>query len=314
MSSAMAWMRRRAFGINLELALRPLSRLPASCRERGRLEAVVETFMSGYHAALEQRDGPRLARRLTDVEAAARGFAFEGAAMALRLVDAFVPPSRRRLASFLAGPGAPHAYMVLVGAGWALARLRRPLERQLVRFDPLLRWLVSDGYGFHQGFFREGAAPAGLDGYARRAFDQGLGRSVWFTAGAAPEAVRERVDGDPAHRRPDLWSGVGLACAYAGGTDAGETEALLDAAGEHAAHFAQGVAFAAAARDRAGNPAPHSEDACRRVWGRSGADVAAIAGEAARNLPPDGQEPAYEEWRRRVRARFCQDVGRVASP
>ena len=60
----------------------------------------------------------------------------------------------RSARSFLAGPGAAHTYMVHVGAGWALAQLRRRVDRALARLDPLLGWLAVDGYGFHQGYFR----------------------------------------------------------------------------------------------------------------------------------------------------------------
>jgi len=43
-----------------------------------------------------------------------------------------------------------------------------------------------DGFGFHEGYFqwsrsvRKKALPKGVNGYALRAFDQGLGRSLWF--------------------------------------------------------------------------------------------------------------------------------------
>jgi hypothetical protein len=77
-----------------------------------------------------------------------------------------------------------------VGLGWAWARLPGNPERRLPALDPLLGWLAVDGYGFHEGYFhwrRRVSArelPRGLSASARRVFDQGLGRSLWFVEGA----------------------------------------------------------------------------------------------------------------------------------
>ena len=61
--------------------------------------------------------------------------------------------------------------------------------------------------------------------------------------------------------------GVGLACAYAGGVDREAIEALLTSARAYRAPLAQGAAFAAKARERAGIPASHTDLACRIIWG-----------------------------------------------
>jgi hypothetical protein len=66
----------------------------------------------------------------------------------------------------------------------------------------------------------------------------------------------------PQSRQADLWSGVGLACAYAGGVDRRRLEFLREAAGPYLAQAAQGAAFAAKARARAGNPAHQTDLAC----------------------------------------------------
>ena len=188
------------------------------------------------------------------------GFAFEGAGMGLFLLDLLTPWRRDRLSAFLSGPGAPHVYMVHVGAGWALAQLGLRVDRALTRFDPLLRWLVMDGYGFHQGYFRwprcvEGQwVPARLSGYARRGFDQGLGRSLWFVEGADGARITASIARFPRARQADLWSGVGLACAYAGGVTAEPIQQLRSMAGVNLPSLAQGAAFAAKAGSGPGTP------------------------------------------------------------
>jgi len=277
---------------------------------REHLEQIGQTFVHGYHAALSDPRPDALGDALDAVSMETRGFAFEGAAMALSLLDHLAPWRRNRWHAFLTGPGSPHAYMVHVGRGWALARLRRPVARALERLDPVLGWLVVDGYGFHEGYFhwprwvQERAEPARLTGYARRVFDQGLGRSLWFVDGADVTRIPRTIDAFPAARHADLWSGVGLACAYAGGVARDELAALRPAAGAFHPDLAQGVAFAAKARERAGNLAPHTELACEVLCNSSAAEAAALSDATFADLPRDGSEPAYEVWRRRIRTRF----------
>src|SRR5215813_6288334 len=132
---------------------------------------------------LEETGFVPLARRLAYVEAELRGFAFEGAAMGLALLDCFTPWRKDRWRTFTEHLAGSHIYMMHVGLGWALARLRRSVTPYLARLDPLLGWLVVDGYGFHEGYFgwpryiERRAIPTHLNGYERRVFDQGLGRS-----------------------------------------------------------------------------------------------------------------------------------------
>lgn len=272
---------------------------------RARIEEAAFRFIAGYEAALVESRSERLAARLDEVPAEARGFAYEGAGTALALIDTLAP-WRDRLAGFLRGPGAPHTYMALIGAGWVLARLPLSPERLRERFDPVLGWLTVDGYGFYQGFFGwpqsvvRQEVPAKVRGYARRAFDIGLGRGLWFVEGADPERVHATISAFPAGRQGDLWSGTGVACTYAGGSDRSALERMRELAGPHRPWLAQGAAFAAATRERAGNPAPQTELACQVLWGLSAAEAAGIVARAGQDLPPDGAKPAFETWRRRV--------------
>jgi hypothetical protein len=141
-------------------------------------------------------------------------------------------------------------------------------------------------------------------------FDQGLGRCLWFVDGADVERIAQTVKQFPVPRHGDLWSGVGLACAYAGELDRPGIEVLRDATGECLPQFAQGVAFAAKARQRAGNMARHTELACEVVCGMSTDEAADVTDAALEGLPPDGEEPAYEVWRRRIQSRYAVEARR----
>lgn len=279
------------------------------------LEAVGRTFVDGYNAALAEKELGALAWRLAQTPAGRRGFAFEGAAMALTLLDLLAPWRGRRLQAFLDGAGRAHSYLVHVGAGWALARLPVPISPLLRRLDRRQRWLALDGFGFHAGFFhwrrsvRGQRVPRRLQGYARRAFDQGLGRSLWFVEGAQAERIAATIGAFPPTRQADLWSGVGLGCAYAGGVTREAIERLRTLAGKHLPQVAQGAAFAAEARQVASDEAPHTELACEVLCGTSAAGAAALTEIADEELAASGVEPLFEAWRCRIQQRFAPRKG-----
>ena len=307
--------RRRFLGLSpTEVSFARRGFLTGEEKARQRLEQIGITFLSGYHAALEETGFVPLARRLAAVDAEWRGFAFEGAAMGLALLDCFTPWRKDRWRTFTDQLAEHHVYMMHVGLGWALARLRRCVTPYLARLDPLLGWLVVDGYGFHEGYFgwpryvERRAMPTRLDGYERRVFDQGLGRSIWFVKGADVAAVRSAIDAFPPARRDDLWSGAGLACAYAGGCGRAAMESLRAAAHGHLPALAQGVAFAAKTRQRAANLTPHTETVCRVMCGHSAEETAAITDAALEDLREEGELPAYEVWRRRIQHKLALEV------
>jgi enediyne biosynthesis protein E3 len=301
-------LRRLLFGIPSEKAV---FRRPGFANEAWeRFQPVAHALAVGYHATLEDSRFAALIPQLDAIDSEFRGFAYEGAGMGLAALDC-IAPWKNRLQSFVEGPGAAHIYPIYVGVGLALARLRRRPERFLARLDPLLCWVVVDGYGFHEGFFayrrsiQRQALPAHLSPYARRLFDQGLGRSIWFSSGANVDRVSTTIIAFPAARQAELWSGVGLACAYAGGASRAAIERLRAVAGIYRSQLARGAAVAAKGRQQAGNPAAHTELACEIFCGTSSDMAAHITDIARADLPTDSIEPAYEIWRQRTQAQFA---------
>jgi enediyne biosynthesis protein E3 len=318
MTSVFKRFRQRIFSISPEetrFARRGFHQ--ADDRVRARLERVGRAFVSGYNAALQHERLDRLALELESTELEFRGFAFEGAAMGLCLLDYFSLRGGGRFQAFLAGPGQPHAYMLHVGAGWTLARLPQNLKGFLGRLDPLLGWLAIDGFGFHEGYFHwqrsfeSQKVPGKISGHTLQVFDQGLGRSLWFVSCADVRRMASTIAGFPAGRRADLWSGVGLASAYAGGVDRDSLETLGELAGQYHAQLAQGVAFAAKARQRAGNQAEHTELAARIICGMSADDAALITDLAAARIKASGGQTNYEVWRQLIQGQFVKEDATV---
>lgn len=271
-------------------------------------QPVANTLVDSFYLALDVPDQDELAACLNGLAPELRGIGYEGAGMGLQLSDALVP-TRPRLQRFVHGHGHPYRCLVYIGAGMVLARLPHDPMRFVAKLDPLTRWFAIDGYGFYDGFFRwnnavtEQRRPRRLSdtGYATNAYDQGVGRSLWFSSGADVDRIRKTMAEFPSWRRPDLWSGIGLACAYAAGVlDRTAIEELIDVSGTNRRDVATGVAVATIFRTQSGQPAPHTDLASTIVWGAGTDQVAALATKAAERVNPSPGVPdgdSYRLWR-----------------
>jgi hypothetical protein len=275
-----------------------------------RLKTVVRTVTKGCQITLQSSNFEILVSRLNAFDVELRGYAYEGAGIGLAALDSLLPWGNRTRA-FLDGPGSAFIYAVPLGAGMGLARLRQKPEKFLTRLDPVLGWLVLDGYGFHEGFFsskrslKKQEVPGHLSSYGRRVFDHGLGRSIWFTSSTNVERVARMIAAFPEARRADLWSGVGLACGYTGGVNESAIGTLKSLVGRYRYHLAMGVAIAANARHTGGNPSRYVELACEILCGVPSNVASRMVDVARSSLPPDGEVPAYEVWRQRLVDQFA---------
>jgi hypothetical protein len=287
------------------------------------LEAIPQAVVCGFEWGIDVKGLWDLRRRLDMVDAALRGFAYEGATMALTVRDAMAAGRGRRARELLIGPGRPHTFLTYIGIGFAMARLPRPLWRGVLPdltgtpYYPAMSWLAVDGYGFDRAYFdtesvltrqrRPEEYPwRGRADYFPRAADQGIGRALWFVHGGVPAAVSAALRAFAPERHADLWSGVGLAATFAGGCDETGLRSLREDAGEHWAHLAQGAVFAAKARHYSGFVAGHTAVALHALAGLAVPAAAALADDVRLTDAPGG-EPDYESWRRQVRGHLSRD-------
>ncbi|MEV0774240.1 DUF1702 family protein [Streptomyces sp. NPDC050433] len=279
------------------------------------LETIGRTFLEGYGHAVQARSPLDAEVQLEAIPAQFRGFAYEGAAMGCAILDSLPGTKGRRLAQLMDGRGSAHIYMVYVGIGWAMARLPRALRPKTAETDPLLRWLVLDGYGFHQAYFHTDryvhqqyrdtrfSWPHGPASYAQRAIDQGIGRALWFVGGTDVNDVVSLIDTFAETRRSDLYSGAGLAATYAGGADEAELELLRQCAGTHRPQLLQGSAFAAEARQRAGLSVTGTRIATKVLCGTDPQEASLVC----REMRPESDRvdaSSYEQWRQRIADTF----------
>jgi hypothetical protein len=274
---------------------------------RVHLEGVIHTFIEGYNLALSTVDLNQLACKLDDsFSPAFVGFAYEGAGLYLGLSDLLFPHSDSRLAEFTRSAAHRHDYIATVGAGFAIARAPLGLQRMESyqrRLDPMSAWCLSDGYGFHQGYFHwkrfiEGQEPSprSFDAQSRRLFDAGVGRSMWWVFGAEPSAIASAISRFDETRRPEMWTGIGTALAYAGGGTPNASSLLLNLAGPYRFDFLSGIPFAAHMREKGSNPAQWTAEVCFDLLNLSVAETSnLIVGELTAYLD-SWQGADAEKW------------------
>lgn len=318
MVSALGMLRRKILTPNgLQASLKARGFPDRNPHATACLEMAGATFIEGFGVGAECDTAAETATMLSVIESERRGFAFEGAAMAMAIRDGLPIGHHHHVADFVSVAG-EHLYMIYIGVGWALARLPRPLHRAALSgsVDPVLAWLVLDGYGFHQAFFHTDryvkqqyvdptppVVSAGHRDYVPHAIDQGIGRALWFASGADPVTACAMIDAFPADRRPDLFAGLGLAATYAGGATESELAILRDRASAYRRDIAQGATFAAEARSRAHIVQPHTETAVAVLTGRRVADAATIAVESRPAEQTIDGRLGFEIWRERIRQR-----------
>ncbi|HEX8648071.1 MAG TPA: DUF1702 family protein [Thermoleophilaceae bacterium] len=300
-------LRLRAFAITdeeAEFEKHGFTALDDAAREQ--LEEVGRWFARGFRAAMAETDAQKLGPYLEEVNDEFRGFAYEGAAVALTVLDFLVRPGGR-LRKLVQGPGVAHAWVLPIGYGWARTRLKLMPKGPADLFGPLAGWAAIDGAGFHEGFYGaerylDRAEPhGGVKGEAARVFDQGLGRALWFYRGGDPERIGATIGGFPRQRQPDLWGGMASAATYAGGVGEDVLDDLRRRSGEWEPDVAAGATLAVKARLLGGNVVPHTELACSTLVGCSVEEAGRIVDRAEEGISMAGRDSAYEVVRGRIR-------------
>lgn len=297
-----------------------LTHLRTGCFDHERydhLQSICDTFVSGYNLALGASPLARLEQALDARPGYLGGFLVEGAAMGSAVRDSLsVRGGHLRALQQVFGPR--YSYLIQVGTGWALARVPWIGSRLFHQTPPGLFTLTLDGRGFHDAFFRPHRPGLGRmgrgTGLSAKAYDQGIGRALWFLSLARGDlALRLIAEFDPA-RHNDLAAGLGLAMAYAGPASQEMCAVVAEGLSAHRAALAQGAAFAALARATEGLVNDNLETVSRTLTQLSAAEAAALARRGQPAGVPEDRAAAlmhYQHWRQNVQDQF---PARFAAP
>lgn len=272
------------------------------------LETVGTFFLDGYHSSFKAKNSEELRNNLNQLDDTYKGFSFEGASMGYALKDFFTLNNFKQVKEFIKiSPS--QVYINHVDVGWAMARLPISIEKQLDKFDSLLRWLIVDGYGFHQAYFHtkkyvyERCPPKELKNpFAVQVFYQGVGRALWFIEGTDIIRIYSSVSKFSPKYHADLWSGVGLAVGYAGGGNADDYRSIKEFSGTYLSHLQQGICFGVSARYKAKNVIENTDFAAEIICGQSVQELYEISENAKNNVPNDlTSEQKYMFWKNEIR-------------
>lgn len=192
-----------------------------SPRDVERVDTILASFAGGFNAMIAAPSSRAWRAYCDSLPALYRPFAYEGAAMGYTLRHLF----RYRPDEFedrIVKPLPEYRYLYYVGLGFWSGMRRHDataMSRVVEALDPMHRYLCYDGYGFKHAFFDYPNDPNGLrpldslEGYARNAACQGVGRAFFFLYMAEPETLVEQV-GKLGVYAADAAAGVGLAAAF----------------------------------------------------------------------------------------------------
>lgn len=187
-----------------------------------------------------------------------------------------------------------HNTQIHIGLGWAIAKRRIAISLVEAAIEPQQLPRVLDGVGYCEGTFKQRIAvkemktPEWLNNNLRRGYDQGLGRSLWYTAKAEPETLINLIAPFAEERKQDLWRGVGIALAYVGGCNEVTLLQLKMLSGVFAADLAVGVTLAVLSRKAANTTNPDTVLTSRIICN---INLASVGADVEKNVMAD-----YFEW------------------
>jgi hypothetical protein len=239
-----------------------------------RIELIVLTFQVGRKIGEEIRDPNEMIQQLGMVDKEFRSMAFEGASMAIAIKSIEQQEELKSWLMFLeANPY--YATQITIGMGWAIGEKNLNPDSILKNLNPMAQARALDGFGYYMGLFRRRVSirtqqiPEGIPDNLQLAFDQGVGRSLWYISKGDLEMLERMMDSFPAYRQKHMWRGIGVACPVVGGCHSQHLNALRLLSGDFKNQIATGCALAARSSVTAGVDNRFLDDACELWLNRS---------------------------------------------
>ncbi len=271
-----------------------------------RVNGILESFSGGFNAMICRPSASGWVRYCDSLPAVYCPFAHEGAAMGhtLRRLGRYRPAVFEEQ---IVRPRPEFRYLYYVGLGFFSGMRGHDPQRltgMVEGLDPVYGYLCYDGYGFKHGFFDYLKDPGclgrldSLEGYARNAAYQGVGRSFWFLFMGDHDALIEHIGRLGAHAC-DGAAGLGLGAVFVYPDRLEIAQELgMKLPDEWHDHFHLGMCFGLKARS-SNDPDQFARDVARCGAGVQEAIVSAIreCDRAERQVRSEREEDGYRRWR-----------------
>ena len=218
-----------------------------------KMENIKTIFQAAQENASKVEDLNELVFQLESTEREFLSVAYEGAAMGLALKDLSKGGSIQNWLAFV-GAAKKHSPQVYIGMGWAVAQEKYDTSSFIDKLPANMQFRIWDGCGYFDGIFRQRQTIKSqnrLEYIAEKnykAYDEGLGRSIWYICKGDETKVQEMIQQFSPERHSDLWRGIGIACSYVGGFEENALKVLVASAGEHNTQLGIGAAMVAESR------------------------------------------------------------------
>ena len=276
------------------------------------LKRVSFIFLDGFDAALTA-EGGKIERDIDKLPQIDRGVAFEGAAAAKAVRDLSAENFSTSQTSSLLVESNQYSFLMLLGIGEALAQLKMPPQICNAFANENWSGQIIEGYGFFDGYFNWHEAvikqryPDGLGPELMAAYNQGIGRALFFITNGNPQQIRDLIVTFDPVRRAELWAGVGLPTAYIGGHTERELKRLVDLADKYRAEFMQGIMLGASARNQQSYIPEHTELAASVVYGSSALKAVDFTNNLTK-LVLERESHTMHDWQHLVRRELRRDA------
>ncbi|HQW93203.1 MAG TPA: DUF1702 family protein [Ferruginibacter sp.] len=275
-----------------------------------KIESIQSVFLETQLFYATHNDINGLVSYMEHIPVDFRSIAFESASMAIAIKDLERGGELTDWVKYVSGPAQEHQAQVYVGLGWAIAKLKLPFLPVVEKIENDYHFRVADGCGYYDGSFRQRQTvlslqlPAYLPQAALCMYDQGVGRSLWYSCRADIHKVKNKIEGFPAERQAALWRGMGIAVAYVGGCDDAYLETVWQYAGANGIQLAYGAALAARSRMKA-NTMTTDTDRCSRLWFMCSAGGANEFSAETGDTTGTGNEAGYINWITQIEDRLA---------
>lgn len=176
------------------------------------VDHVMSSLVLGFDLASEY-EPDKLAQAIQSIDGSVRPIVWEGAYSALAAKDVKEGNRGGCVASLLLAAPGTEAQMHC-GLGGSLSDLQLELVPTSIH-ESFFGWVAMQSRGCRDGYFRwpstilKQSVPADISGWARCAYDEGIGAAIWYIGAAEPHLISSLIDAFPDHRRHYLWRGFG---------------------------------------------------------------------------------------------------------
>jgi hypothetical protein len=176
-------------------------------------------FIMGYYEALELH--PNSLKKVAEKVIPSKiGFALEGAAMAMVILDELDRTGSNYFQLLFRDSSEDQQIIYLIGAGMASAKLAKPIDWLPEGLDFSHLPAIYNGYGFYNSYFKSPSIVSNrlMLSFQKENiyFDRGCGRALWFTHMGNISAIVGVINGASDSRKAMLWNGVAVASAFTG--------------------------------------------------------------------------------------------------